>query len=207
MTAQISVFENRGRDIAPFLAIAAQLLDEGEELFLKLHTKRSPHRPDGNMWRRRIVDRLLPVRGGNIFINLFKNNPEVGLAVPVEELVPLEAFWGANETTTRSLSSRLGLAIGDPSQTHFPSGSMFWGRVEALRPLFDLPDLSHEFEAESGQLDGTVAHAVERLFVVCARSQGMTVVTLPLPRSGKGQRESQTSTSSWAQAESQTRER
>lgn len=49
---------------------------------------------------------------------------------------------------------------------------MFWVRLEALRPLLDAHLDLWEFEPESGQVDGTGAHAIERLFALCVRASG-----------------------------------
>ena len=62
--------------------------------------------------------------------------------------------------------------------TFFGAGSMFWFRRSALAVLADRisPEL---FEAEKGQLDGTSAHAIERLFPVEARRQGYVSLAVP----------------------------
>ncbi|MDQ8035395.1 MAG: rhamnan synthesis F family protein, partial [Bordetella sp.] len=50
-------------------------------------------------------------------------------------------------------------------------------RLEALRPLLDLHPYASEFEAEAGQVDGTLAHAIERLFSLGASASGYRVVS------------------------------
>ena len=52
----------------------------------------------------------------------------------------------------------------------FAAGSMFWAKTDAILPVFDCIHKS-EFPKEAKQEDGTMAHAVERLFVVLAKSR------------------------------------
>jgi lipopolysaccharide biosynthesis protein len=57
----------------------------------------------------------------------------------------------------------------------FISGSMFWARLPSLHPLLDASLSEYDFETEAGQIDGTFAHAVERVFGICAKDAGFTV--------------------------------
>ncbi len=50
---------------------------------------------------------------------------------------------------------------------------MFWARVDAILPLFT-SILAENFPNEKGQADGTLAHAIERLWVYIAEYSGYT---------------------------------
>lgn len=170
--AELAVFENRGRDILPFLHVANRLLDEGVQVVLKLHTKRSTHRRDGEQWRRELLDPLASPERARALVSAFEADASLGLVVADGHVQSLAYYWGANKDTVEYLAVRLGLAEPDTGRDHFVAGSMFWARLEALRPLLDAHLGEWEFEAGAGQLDGTFAHAVERVFALAARHGG-----------------------------------
>ena len=176
--AEVDVHENRGRDILPFLRVVYRLRDEGEQLVLKLHTKHSSHRHDGERWREELVQRLLPARSTGRIVDAFADDAGLGIAAPDGHLQPLESHWAANEANVRYLARRMGIVESRIGERHFISGSMFWARIEALRPLLDAHLDEWEFEAEAGQLDGTFAHAVERIFSLGAESIGLRVASV-----------------------------
>ena len=177
LSAEIEIVANHGRDILPFLRVANRLMDEGEDVVLKLHTKQSPHRRDGDQWRDELLDRLLsPNRAANIF-NAFVRDESLGMVAPNGHVQPLSYYWGANRDNVRYLATRIGIAAPLSESDTFVAGSMFWLRLEALRPLLDAHLDEWEFEPETGQVDGTFAHAVERIFVLCARHQGFRMET------------------------------
>jgi lipopolysaccharide biosynthesis protein len=163
VAAEVEVFENRGRDVLPFLHVADRLLNEGVDVVLKLHTKRSVHRENGSQWRDELLQLLTaPERVARI-MEAFAANPRLGMVAPEGHSQPLGQFWGANEANVRSLCTRLGLPDPSPDD-EFVAGSMFWVRLAALRPLLDAHMEPWEFDKEVGQIDGTTAHAMERLF-------------------------------------------
>lgn len=175
MEAEIEVLPNRGRDILPFLHVANRLLDEGVDVVLKLHTKRSPHRADGDDWRRELVEKIgSPGRAATIAA-AFAQDPGLGLVGPEGHMQPMANYWGDNAETVAYLSALMGMPTPRPGSDDFIAGSMFWIRLEALRPLLDTKLHSSDFEPELGQLDGTLAHAVERIFALGVLHAGYRV--------------------------------
>ncbi|MDQ3510403.1 MAG: glycoside hydrolase family 99-like domain-containing protein [Pseudomonadota bacterium] len=191
MEAEIEVLQNRGRDILPFLHVANRLLEEGVDVVLKLHTKRSPHRADGDDWRRELVDRIgSPERAATI-AKAFADDPGLGLVGPEGHMQPMANYWGDNADAVAYLGALMGMQPPLPGRDEFIAGSMFWVRLEALRPLLDARFHRGDFEPELGQLDGTLAHAIERIFALAVLDAGYRVeeaasVSLPAPLDATG---------------------
>ncbi|WP_394696431.1 glycoside hydrolase family 99-like domain-containing protein [Pseudoxanthomonas japonensis] len=167
----VTTVDNRGRDVLPFLATAARLIGQGYDWVLKLHTKRSPHLADGYRWREELTEGLLA--SPHELIAALARNVKHGVVVADGHLLPLHDYLGANEAAVRSLVLRMG---GNPDEAlaldRFPSGSMYWLRLEALRPLLDVGITESDFEVERNQLDGTFAHAIERIIGCSGRLAG-----------------------------------
>lgn len=172
LAGEIHAFANHGRDILPFLHMAERLLEEGEDVVLKLHTKRSTHRDDGEQWRNELIGRLVaPERAARI-VQAFREQPGLGLVPPEGHVQRLDYFWGANERNVQGLLSRFGVPQADTGTDTFIAGSMFWVRLGALRPMLDTHLQPSLFDTEAGQVDGTLAHAIERTFTLVARHAG-----------------------------------
>lgn len=190
LECELHVLENRGRDILPFLRVAGRLLDEGLDLVLKLHTKKSLHRADGEAWRRDLLGQLA---GGQRALNVYdamKRDPGIGLAGPASHTLPLGSYLGGNAAQVVHLARRMGF-YGDVNSAEFVSGSMFWARLSAIRPLIEMDLLASDFAEERGQADGTIAHAIERLCGVSATVAGYRHETIeallgePMPPSAR----------------------
>jgi O-antigen biosynthesis protein len=172
-TVEVRVFENRGRDIAPFIVGYAHVLND-YEYFIHLHTKQSPHGGDPlEGWFDYLLANLLGSR--EIVNSVFKLFLElnVGIIYP-QHLFVLRVIlnWGYDFELAASLLSRAGFVLDKLHLLEFPSGSMFWGRSAAIRPLLDLQLQFSDFPDEAGQMDGTLAHAIERTFLYFAELAG-----------------------------------
>lgn len=173
--AEVIVCENRGRDVLPFLEVAGRLYAEGVRIVLKIHTKRSTHRQDGEAWRRELVEKLLAPERATRILSAFERRPELGLVAADGHVQPLSYYWGANQANVEYLCRRMGIEAPDPEHDHFVAGTMFWVRLDAMLPLLDSHLGVWEFEDEAGQVDGTLAHAVERVFCLAARHQQLLI--------------------------------
>jgi lipopolysaccharide biosynthesis protein len=58
---------------------------------------------------------------------------------------------------------------------------MFWARVESLRPLFDLKLTWDDYPNEPVPRDGTLLHAIERIFPQVVSSTGKTIAVTHVP--------------------------
>lgn len=177
---RIMRIENRGRDILPFLRALAY--EEDFEVGLKLHTKKSPQRTDGSHWRTELLESLLPGNGctQSISQRIFDNR-HIGLVTPAGYCLPVKPWiltnWAAMQRAMEVVGD--GLHEVDMEDAYFAAGSMFWFRRSALAALSDTRIMSL-FEPEEGQLDGTMAHGMERLFAVEARRQNFLTVAMPV---------------------------
>jgi O-antigen biosynthesis protein len=168
---EIAVTPNRGRDIAPKL-IAFRDSYARYELFLHLHTKKSPHGGAPLLrWRDHLIDNLIgsPEIAAGI-VSLFSDR-RLGVVFP-QHLADIRGIlnWGYNYNMARALAQKMGATIDKNRVLEFPSGSMFWGRSAALRPLLDLNLTFDDFPEEDGRVDGTLAHAIERCILISAEA-------------------------------------
>jgi len=153
-------------------------------LICKLHTKRSPHRADGDAWRRALIAGVLgsPELVDGIVAS-FDSDRDLGMVIAEGHIYGGPGYWQSNEARLAPLLSRLGIS-SDVKHRRFPGGSIFWIRPLLLRPLADLKLTLADFEPEPSSLDGGLGHAVERIFGLLCEEEGMHFVEqtrLPAP--------------------------
>lgn len=174
LTGEAVLCQNRGRDVAPFLIEGGRLVGDAE-LILHLHTKKSPHDEVYADWGGYLRRNLVGSR--DIVLSILKIFEETDCGFVYSdhfsEVVGLRN-WGFDFEHARALLDRLGISLGADDPLEFPTSTMFWARREALDPLFNAGLSYEDFEEEAGQIDGTLAHAIERSLLFVAQSAGFS---------------------------------
>jgi len=168
--------DNHGRDILPFLKILPRVFADGHDLVLKLHTKGSNHLNRRNHWRNDLFSKLIGKGSIDAAVSIFNANPDIGIIGPSKNILSMQNYYGSNAEIVKELSNRMQVADDKLNDLNFVAGSMFYARKEVLVPILNLGLSDNDFEIEEGQKDGTLAHAVERLFAVGAISAGLQLV-------------------------------
>jgi lipopolysaccharide biosynthesis protein len=183
---EIRAFPNRGRDIGPKLAGFPQVYAQ-YDVILFLHSKKSLTSSLGNEWRRMLLGTLSgsPQIVDSILM-LFESYPDLGCVVP-QHFPPIRSLlhWDGNFAQAERLARRMGIPLARHRTIDFPSGSMFWARPAALRPLTGLDLGFADFPPEENQVRGTPQHAIERLFLLVCERAGYRWVKVAAPMADK----------------------
>ncbi|MCL2468406.1 MAG: glycoside hydrolase family 99-like domain-containing protein [Micrococcales bacterium] len=174
--------QNRGRDIAPMVALVNAGLLDPYRLVLKVHTKRSDWRADhaqlsgtGSQWRTELLEALLgDEENVTAVLRAFAADDTLGV-VTADGSVLGPQFWGGDHQIVDDLAQRIALDV-DAESLRFASGSMYWVRGFVLQGLRSFGIDAEDFAPEAGQVDGTAAHAVERLVGIVAAEAALSVV-------------------------------
>lgn len=156
---------NLGRDVRPFLISLKLISDLNYDLVLKLHSKKSLYRGDGDSWRRDLVGKLLNPKNIKQLLNLLNTTNLVGMIGPEDHVVDGKKYLGGNKKNINKLIDLTNISARWKSSNPPPyfAGTMFWCKVSLLKPLLN-EEIINSFEPERNQQDGTMAHAIERFF-------------------------------------------
>lgn len=179
---QVRLVPNRGRDMAAFLTAYTDRFGEFD-LLLFLHSKLTDYSPQGRGWREGLLAGLVGSESvvGSIRA-IFDTEPRTGLVFcQHHEAIRPWTGWEGNFRTARRLARRWGLRLHRRDVLDFPSGGMFWARPAALRPILELGLNATDFPEEGGHRDGTLGHALERLFTLAAEHAGLTWFKVAAP--------------------------
>ncbi len=183
---EIRVVPNRGRDLSALLVSCIDVFDKFKYLCF-VHDKKSLRREEsvavGRAFFHLLWDNVL---NSEIFIKnvlaTFENEPQLGLLVPPQPynskykaILFNSKYWsGACFDKTVELAEKLDIPLKFLS-TEYVSlsiGSVFWCRTEALSKITDFAWDIEDFDKEPMPTDGTISHALERIFPFAAQAVG-----------------------------------
>ena len=174
-TIIVRAFSNIGRDVFPWVSGFKNEI-RGHEIFCHLHTKKSGYNKFQQSWRRYLLHTAFGAKTlVNQILGIFDGDEEVGLIYPAYfYILRNQPNYGKNYRQYERLYALLFGSMPDEDCPDYPAGSFFWARTAMLEPLFDLEFEEDSFDDETGQVDGTVAHAIERILGALPEHTGFT---------------------------------
>lgn len=179
---EVRLIENRGRDISSLLVGVKDIIHDFDYACF-VHDKKTTQVEQGAVGKgfaARIFDNTLYnqdfVEG---IIALFDENPRLGMLSPAppnhsDYFPTIGQEWGVNFKETKALAEVLNLNVplDEEKEPIAPFGTCFWFRTKALEPLFAKDWEYSDFPPEPNGTDGTILHAIERIYPYAAQSAG-----------------------------------
>ena len=172
---------NRGRNESCYWVTCREIIETYDYICL-MHDKKT------NYWGG------LPVRGytyaynaiNNLvksksyvknIVDLFEKNKFLGLLMPYPPMFcgldsVINNPWSSNRTIAEDLYKKLSLRIPFDNCPRAPWGGMFWIRGKAMSSLLRKKWNYDDFPPEPVQADGTILHALERMYPMLAQDAG-----------------------------------
>jgi hypothetical protein len=179
--ANIFVFADKGRDSRPFLYILERIIDHGYRYFVKLPAGRNLDRANGGEPRDEGVSPMLALCRSAVMREFFAKHPRIGLLAPAGQVRSGTRDPGSAGNLAWLVQLCRELELGEaPCEFFFVGNNMYAGRVDALESLTQVNRFGDRFEEELDQLDGTLAHALERFVGVMLANQGLSIAQVSL---------------------------
>ena len=183
-TAEVRQVSSRGRDLAALLVGCRDVFRQYAYVCF-CHDKKSLRAGQplttGEAFSRLLWENTLasPAYIGNV-LRTFAGEPFLGLLVPPAphhgEYRKLAGDFWTNlcyaETLKLAKSLAINPALISSQAPPLALGSFFWCRSRALRRLWERAWQPEDFPAEPMPKDGTVSHALERIFPFVAQAEG-----------------------------------
>ena len=171
----IKIVKNKGRDVLPLLIQMKNNIKKYKYI-CHIHSKKRINTNFGENWRKYLYENLL----GNSeiisdILNDFENTKKLGFIFP-ETFYPLRKFASILRKKEKKYIDLIlnkifpGYKIG--KKFDFPVGNMFWAKVKAIHDIFELNNIEYLFPKELNQLDGTIMHGIERVWLYLVKING-----------------------------------
>lgn len=179
----VVVVKNRGREYAGFFIGLREYVSKYDYICI-VHGKKSRYEKPyiiGDSFAFHCIENTLSsTEYINNILATFEDNPRLGLIVPP---VPEHAMyfstiareWRNNYSKTVKLLEELGInvPIAPDKPPVAPLGGFLWFRTKAMKKLFDYPFTYDVFPEEPCTAnDGTIMHAIERVYPYVAQEAG-----------------------------------
>ena len=178
----IKIVENKGRDVLPLLIQLKQKIKKYKYL-CHIHTKKSNHDIIlGNNWRNYLYNNLLgSTEIISYILNEFETYEYLGFIFPevyYEIIKKIDEYDNShfflhkpNIKYINLILKRLFGKFEVGNKLIFPSGNMFWAKVNAIYQIFEFR-LINSFPKEMNQTNETIMHAIERIWLYLAKLNG-----------------------------------
>ncbi|URQ74226.1 MAG: DUF616 domain-containing protein [Candidatus Ochrobactrum gambitense] len=165
--------DNQGRDVSPWVVLFKEEI-LNHDIFVHAHSKKSNYDKKYRFWRKFLFHNILGSKGiASQIYSIFESDSTVGLVYPAYYgETRAQPAWGANKDLVDELSERILGRSGPDNCPDFPGGSFFWCRSAILKPLLEAGLSIDDFHEEKGQVDGTLAHAIERFIGILGSVNG-----------------------------------
>ena len=170
----IKIFENKGRDILPFLLQMRKVINKYKYI-CHLHSKKSKHMPNtGKKWRIYLFNNLLgTTKIISEILSDFESNDKLGIIFPenyYRVLKPTMFVLPKDKERMKYLFSKIfpRYKFSD-KYFDFPAGDMFWARTEAIYQIFKI-DLRYDIPDEEGPKN--ILYAIERFWLFIVKING-----------------------------------
>ncbi len=179
---EVRVIENRGRDVSSLLVSVKDVIMNYDIVCFAHDKKTSQIVPGttGASFAYKCFNNILISKDFvNNVIDLFENNERLGILSPP---LPNHGIffrhlgneWGPNYKNAKKLAKELGLNVPilKDHPPIAPYGSMFWFRPKAMKKLYAKNWQYSDFVPEPLPNDGTISHAIERIYPFVVQDAG-----------------------------------
>ena len=174
---EILVVENKGRDVIPLLIQLKDIINN-YKYFCHIHTKKHYNNKEiGKFWQVYLYENLL----GNIntisqILSDFENNNKLGFIFPEHFHAEIKFAIKWNYFNLKHINHILKIIFPNKyykvgKYLNFPVGNMFWARTQAVYQIFD-NSIINLAPKEKGQIDNTILHAIERIWLYLTKING-----------------------------------
>lgn len=179
---RVLLIDNRGRDVSSLLVGCRPYVDEYDYICFvhdKKTTQMKPFANGDSFAYQCFENNLASEEFVENVISTFERNPRLGMLFPpvpshgnFYQMIGTE--WASNYQNTLSLAYKLNLRchIYWEKEPIAPLGTMFWFRPQALKTLFGHGWKYDDFAPEPNGFDGTLLHAIERIYGYVAQHEG-----------------------------------